>query len=195
MSVNRNVTVPLGSSTTITQACRRPNENGSAGKAAGRTSTSTAVAWCCDEGTLAPSEPFNSPRTLRRWEKKGRSSFRGTRSEWAVSLSGLIEPCSCAGCAGLGMAHSAGPFSQEWADVQQRHGLPEDLLDSGICESCRLSAKGRQSLIWAGAVELWSGRCGSNGSRRRGTGCSRSCCLALRSASGASRARPWRVGD
>src|SRR5437870_9505422 len=28
MSVNRNVTVPLGSSTTVTQACRRSNKNG-----------------------------------------------------------------------------------------------------------------------------------------------------------------------
>jgi hypothetical protein len=55
---------------------------------------------------------------------------RRPRSEWAVSPSWSVEPCSCAGCAGCGVAHSAGPFSQEWAVTSRRtHGPPEDLLD------------------------------------------------------------------
>jgi hypothetical protein len=46
---------------------------------------------------------------------------------------------------GCRVAHSAGPFSHEWAVASRRtHGPPEDFLDWRSCESCRLSAKTRQ---------------------------------------------------
>jgi len=35
-----------------------------------------------------------------------------------------VEPCSCAGRAGCGVAHSAGPFSQEWAVTPRRTHTP-----------------------------------------------------------------------
>jgi len=42
----------------------------------------------------------------------------------------LDGPRSCAGCAGCEVAHSAGPFSQEWAVTSRRtHCPPEDLPD------------------------------------------------------------------
>jgi hypothetical protein len=91
---------------------------------------------------------FGAP-VCRRRAVAARS--RRARSEWAVSPSWAVEPCSCAGRAVCGVAHSAGPFSQEWAVTSRRaHGPPEDLPDAwgrrAFLSSFRQNATALQSV-------------------------------------------------
>jgi hypothetical protein len=46
--------------------------------------------------------------SMKRWSHKVAARSRRRGSEWAVSFSGSVEPCSCAGCAGL----SSGSFGR-----------------------------------------------------------------------------------
>jgi hypothetical protein len=66
----------------------------------------------------------------------GRGSFTRPRSEWGVSSSGSVEPCSCAGWPGYGMAHSDGPFSQEWLSRPDEHSARRRTSSTtgGSCE-------------------------------------------------------------
>jgi hypothetical protein len=90
---------------------------------------------------------------------------RRPRSEWAVSPSSSVEPCSCAGCARCGVAHSAGPFSQEWAVTPRTHGPPEGPpgRPGAAASSCRLF---RQNAT-AECVPAMSRRATSRSSRTR----------------------------
>jgi hypothetical protein len=75
-------------------------------------------------------EEENREINVRDHRCEGRSSFPTTSIRMGCFASWSVQPCSCAGCAGCGVAHSAGPFSQEWAVTSRRtHGPPEDLLD------------------------------------------------------------------
>ncbi len=92
------------------------------------------------------------PRTLSRISVGGRSSFPATGIRMGCFRPpGRSSHVAVPVAPGCGAAHSAGPFSQEWAVASRRtHSPPEDLLDWGSCESCRLSAKTRQGSVGSG---------------------------------------------
>ncbi len=89
-------------------------------------------------------------RFARRFDSPARSppqvAARSRRrgSEWAVSSSGSVEPCSCAGCAGL-WSGSFGwsVFAGVGCSVRRTHGPPEGPPRLGQLRVCRLSAKTR----------------------------------------------------
>jgi hypothetical protein len=90
--------------------------------------------------------PEPSRRPVNEDENAAAGSRR-PRSEWAVASCGSVDPCSCAGCAGLwggsfGRSVFAGMASGVPTNARPAGGPSR--LGAAAAGSCRLSAKTRQ---------------------------------------------------